>query len=329
MGFKDTLKDQEKFSYEEFLNMVKKIEDNFTDDVCKYIRGRCIYVLLNGAFEQSYFEKTTVSDLKDVSGKINFDCIIDSQGNFSNVMMYSIKEPGRKDFRGKIKYVPKHTLSVSTRFIGIEKDGSRGVAGFEKIPFLQDEKFINSACDNLFNCDEEGADYDFIEKHAFRILTNDKRLKCGDDYTLTAPGVEQELSQSLHRIICNIYDVLQSWGICYEYKGNCFIFPLKQKYIKEVFKSRDKVNGRRQTIAAIVSGYERADGHKVDGHLRTADSFTIDGREFSIFVGNEDFEKIFPDTNKSYLRAKRMYQQMAKISNTNIGCVKREKTIKR
>ena len=319
MSYKLTVEDQKEFSYDEFLRIIKKIEDNFTDNVCEYIRGRYIYVLLSGAFEQSFFVKTTVSDLQDVLGKINFDCIVDNQGIYNNVALYSIKEPGKKDFRGKIKYTPNHTLSVSTKFIGVNEDGTRGVAGFDKLPFLQDEKFVNSSCDNLYNCDEEGADYDFIEQHAFRALANDRRLKCGDDYVLTTPGIEQEISQSLQRIICNMYDVTESWAVCYEYKGNCFMFPLKQKYIKEIFKNRDKVNGRRQTIAAIVKSYKKADGSEVDGHLRSADGFTIDGREFSILIGGEDFEKIFPKTDKSAIRVRKMHRELRQISDTDFA----------
>lgn len=319
MAYKLSVSEQEKFDYKEFTRIIEKIEQNFTDNVCEKIRGRYIYVLLCGAFEQTYFVKTTVSDLKHVQGKINFDCIIDSSGNLDNIVMYSLREPGKKDFRGKIKYVPKGTISVSSRIIGVNDDGTRGVAGWDKLPFLQDEKFLISACDNLFNCNEEGADYDFIERHSFRALANDKRFKCGDDYFLTYPGIEQEISQDLQRIVCSIYDVTESWGVWYWYKGNYFIFPLKREYIQEIFKKRDKENGRRRVIASLVNGYTRKDGTKVDGHLRTSGGFTIDGREFSIFVGPEDIEKYFPNTSKSIKRVEKCLNNTMRIDGTNFG----------
>lgn len=321
MSYKTKLEEQRKFDYKEFLQIVEKIEQNFTDNVCEKICGRCIYVLLGGAFEQTYFEKTTISDLRFVLGKINFDCIIDNSGNFGNIVLYSLREPGKKDFRNKIKYTPKGTISVSLRAIGVNEDGTRGVSGWDKLPFLQDEKFVNKYCDEMFLKNEEGADYDYLERNAFHALANDKRFRCGDDYILTRPGIEQQISRDLHCIICNIYDAANSWSVWYYFGGNHFIFPLKREYIQELFKNRDKENGRRRVIASLVRGYKRKDGVEVDGHLRTHGGFSIDGREFEIGIGTDDIEKYYPKTDKPFKRAKKMLENSIEIPGTDFAYV--------
>lgn len=305
MGYKNSVEEQNKFDYDYFRKKVEFIESQFKDDVLKYISGRYIYVLLDGMYDCTYFVKTTVSDIRHVCGKIDFDFIANMEG-YTNIVLYSLREPNKKSFRGKIKYTPKGTISLTTRFIAPDDNGKMKCRGFDNMPILQDEKFIVSSCDNLFNCDEEGADYDFIEQHAFRFLTDDKRIRCGEDWVRQRPEAALDDSQVIHRALCLYYDISESWGVCYYYAGNCFIFPLKREYIQEIFKKRDKENGRRRVIASLVNGHKRKDGTQVDGHLRTTNTFTIDGREYSIFVGAEDFEKMYPNTDKSKARIKKI-----------------------
>ena len=321
MSYKLAIQEQEKYDYGTFLEIIKKIEDNFTDNVSKYINGRCIFVMLQGAFNQTYFVKTTVSDLRDVIGEIKFDCIIDNSGNFNNICLYSLREPNKKDFRGKIKYTPKGTLAMTTRFIADGEDGKKVAIGWDKMPVLQDEKFLVSSCYNAFDTDEKYVDYDYIMKNSFRLLTNDKRFKCGDDWITRDYNIESEVSMDLQYIISNMYDIQESWGVVYYWKGNEFIFPMKREYIQEIFKKRDKENGRRRTIASIVNGYSRKDGTKVDGHLRSSEGFSIDGREFCIFIGAEDFEKIFPKTEKSKKRLHKYANRMKEIGNSGIAYI--------
>lgn len=315
MAYKINSQEQSKFDYDFFKEKVEFIESQFRDDVPKYIRGRYIYVLLDGMYDATYFVKTTVSDLRSVNGKIDFDFILNPIG-YTNCVLYSVKEPNKKSFRGKIRYTPPGTLSLSVRWIAADSyTGKMRCSGLDNMPILQDEKFIVSACDNLYEADENGADYDYIEKHAFRFLTDDKRIACGDDWKRQRPEYALEDSQMVHRGICQYYDVVNSWGVCYEYAGNCFIFPLKREYIQEIFKKRDKEDGRRRVIASLVKDYTRKDGTEVDRHLRSADSFTIDGRMFSIYVGSEDFDKMYADNDKSRKRLKREVDNSQIVGN--------------
>lgn len=304
MAYQTDLLEQEKFDYDFFLSKVELIESNFKDDVLNYIRGRHIYVLLNGLFDATYFVKTTVSDIHEVMGDIKFDVLVNPDG-FSNCVLYSIREPGRKSFRGKIRYTPPNTLALTVRWITRDnKSMKMRCAGFDNMPILQDEKFLVSECDRLYKNNEIGADYDYIERHAFRFLTDDKRIACGEDYVRRNQEAALNDSQMVHRALCQYFDVTNSWGICYEYAGNCFIFPMKREYIQEIFKKRDKENGRRRVIASLVKGYTRNDGTEVDGHLRTHDGFSIGGRDFSLLIGAEDFGKMFPNSEKSKKRIK-------------------------
>lgn len=68
-----------------------------------------------------------------------------------------------------------------------------------------------------------------------------------------------------------------------------------------------------------IIGYTRKDGTKVDGHLRISGGFTIDGREFSIFVGSEDIEKYFPNTSMSAKRANKCLNNTTRIKGTDFG----------
>ena len=315
MAYKSTVEEQAKFDYEFFKERLEFIESQFKDDVLKYIKGKFIYVLLDGMYEATYFVKTTVSDLQYVTGNnIDFDFMVNPIG-YNNCVVYSVKEPNKKSFRGKIKYTPKNTLSLTVRWIAKKENGKMSCCGIDNMPILQDEKFLVSACDNLFENDEAGADYDYIERHAFRFLTDDKRIACGEDWKRRQPEAALEDSQMVHRGLCQYYDVVNSWGVCYQYAGNCFIFPLKREYIQEIFKRRDKENGRRRVIASLVRDYKRKDGTEVDRHLRTTDSFSIDGRTFNIYVGMEDFDNMYADNEKSKKRLKKEFDNSEIVGN--------------
>ncbi len=302
MAYKNHVEEQAEFNYDFFREKLEFLENRFKGDVLNRVRGKYIYVLLDGMYDCTYFVKTTVSDVRSVYGDIDFNFITELSGGI--VTVYSLKEPNKKSFKGKLKYVPKGTLSLTETSILLKNNGEIKCISNTNMPILQDEKFIISACDNLFESDELGADYEYIEKHAFKFLINDKRISYGNQRRID-PECDLIDSQRIHYGICRYFDISASWGVAYRYAGNCFIFPLKREYIQRLFKNRDKENGRRRVIASLVNGYTRKDGTEVDGHLRSANTFSIDGRKFGIFIGGEDIEKIYPNTEKSKKRLNR------------------------
>lgn len=318
MAYINHVEEQAEFSYEFFREKIEFLEKRFKGEVLNKIKAKYIYVLLNGMYDCTYFVKTTVSDIRSVSGDIDFTFLTELSGDI--ITVYSLKEPNKKSFKGKIKYVPSGTLSLTETNIMLKDNGEIKCISNVNMPILQDEKFIISACDNLFENDELGADYEYIEKHAFKFLIEDKRISYGNQRRID-PECNLIDSQRIHYGICNYFDISASWGVTYKYAGNCFIFPLKREYIQHLFKNRDKENGRRRVIASIVNGYARKDGTEVDGHLRSFNSFSIDGRKYGIFIGGEDIEKIYPNTEKSKKRLDRDLKKS--ISHEKITSIRR------
>lgn len=308
MSYKLSVQEQKKFSYEFLDENLKLIEKNFTDSTSKYFTGKTIYVLLPGIYETNYFVKTTVSDIKSVEGKIdiNWLCMLN---DYSNLQLFCLKEPRKREFAGDVKFTPRNSLSFSSYGFCFDKNGDAEVCVTNKsIPILQNEKFLIEACDNAFNTNEEDVDYDEIMRDSIINLIQDDRFSNVKKNQRCNPNkaVENEIKQKIQEMLCTYYDIENSWGITYVWKGILFIIPLKREYFKDILKDRDKEGGRRRVLPTIVKSHTRNGGHNVDSHLRSCNGVKIDNREFGFLIGAEDYEKIFPKTEKSRKRAMRM-----------------------
>lgn len=320
MSFKNVDFSQGILSEQGFLQIIKDYPEKFFSGERQRGRFGTVFVLVPGVFAESYFVKTTVSDVLDVCGKINITWLTVSKPSgvgMENSRMrclcnLSVASP--KHFRGVLKFTPKNTLSLKMWAVGEDNDGNYSVAPLGDYPMLQDEKFVNASVDNAYNSDDEGTDYGYIERHAFRMLCNDKRF-VGDKglYKCISPDAEADLSAIVHEMICRYYEVTKSWGICYSFNENTFVFPMRREYIKETLKGRDKINGRRRTIAAVVKEHTRR-GKTVSSHLR-GDGYDIvvDGRKFEILVGADSFPQIMP--NNKYGRTKMAEMRTALASS--------------
>lgn len=302
MSFKNVDFSQNVLNEQEFIRIIKDYPEKFFGGEKQRGRFGTVFVLVPGVFAESYFVKTTVSDVLDVCGKINITWMAVSEPSGVGMehlrMRYlcnlSVASP--KHYRGVLKFTPKNTLSLKMWIVGTDKNGNDCVAPLGDYPMLQDEKFVNASVDNAYNNDDEGTDYGYIERHAFRMLCNDKRF-VGDKglYKCISPDAEADLSAIVHEMICRYYEVTESWGICYSFNENTFVFPMRREYIKETLRGRDKINGRRRTIAAVVKEHTRR-GKTVSSHLR-GDSYDIivDGRKLEILVGADSFPQVFPE----------------------------------
>lgn len=307
MAYKTSVEEQKEFEYEFFNSTVKFIEDNFKDNVLNCIGGKYIWVLLDGMYDCSRFTNTTVSDVRAVCGEINIDCITNFSQEAGNILLYSLREPSKKSFRGKIKYTPKGTISMSWKILAREKNGKSTALGEQNVPILQNEKLLQDCCKLFFENDVEKECYEYVEQFAFKFLNADKRISCSGANDISETYRKWILwhSKNIQRIISLYFTLENSWGVCLYHGGNCFIFPMKREYIQKIFRNRDKEDGRRRVIASVVKDYTRKNGTNVDGHLRSKTDFTMDGRRYKIFVGAEDLDRIFPNTDKSRKRMKK------------------------
>ena len=297
MAYKDDYMQQEQLTLEQFEKLIEEIEMIFTKEVTKSIRFKEIYVLLPGVFCQSYFVKTTVSDVMDVCGNININVLLKHYDTIGYAFELSIFEKATpKQMRGILRFTPKNTLAYSAYGIA-SKSGGQGSCVFcaGTHALLQDEKFLVSYCDNAYDNDENNVDYDYVEKRAFKVLDVDKRFSTNNQARNTNPERVMEMSQNTQRIISTYYEMTNSWAIIYDWNGLTFKFPMEQKYFKELLKNREKVNGRKRVLPTVVKKHKRKD-REVSSHLRAADyDCILNGRKFDFLIGGEDFEKIFPE----------------------------------
>lgn len=310
MSYKLSVQEQNEFSYEFLDENLKLIEKNFTDRTSKYFIGKTIYVLLPGIYQANYFVKTTVSDIKSVLGEIDINWL-DILNGYSNLNLFCLREPRKREFAGDVKFTPRNSLSFSSYGFCFDKNGDAEVCVTNKsIPILQNEKFLIESCDNAFNTNEEDVDYDEIMRNSIINLIQDDRFSNVKKNQRCNPNkaVENEIKQKIQEMLCIYYDIENSWGITYVWKGILFIIPLKREYFKDILKNRDKEGGRRRVLPTIVKSHTRKGRYNVDSHLRTCSGVKIDNREFGFLVGAEDYEKIFPKTEKSKKRAMRMIE---------------------
>ena len=299
MSFKNVDFSQDVLSEEKFLEIIRDYpEKYFAGEKWRKKLGD-VFVLVPGVFGERYFAKTTVSDVLAVCGGIDITWITVSQtysGRWGRFLCrLAVANPKR--YRGKLKFTPRNTLTLQMWLMGVnETNGKEWVSPLDDYPLLQDEAFINASVDNAYNNDDEGTDYDYISQHAFRMLYNDKRF-CGDKglYKRLSPEAEADISSMVHEMICRYYEIMESWAICYEFNENLFVFPMRQEFLKETLKGRDKIDGRRRVIPTVVKAHKR--GNKsVSSHLRSFDADLImDGRKFDILIGVESYPQIYPN----------------------------------
>lgn len=299
MSFKNVDFSQDVLNEQWLMRLVTEFPEKFFRD--ESYRGRLgkVFMLVDGVFNERYFEKTTVSDVLQVCCEgIHITWVtggMDEEGWHSRYLLnMSVAKP--RAYRGRLKFVPRNTLSVKVWRLKETESHEAFVEFLGDFPMLQDEKFVNASVENAYNSDDEGVDYEYIERHAFRVLYNDKRF-VGDKrwYKSVLPDAELLLSKIVQQMICRYYEVRESWGICYYFNENAFVFPMRQEYLKETLRGREKVDGRRRTLPTVVKKHNRK-GITVSSHLRAADKKVIvGGREFEIVVGTDSYSQIFPD----------------------------------
>ena len=282
------------YSYKDFEEVIKRIEFTFHKKAAKVTEGRTMWCLVEPFISDlDGFVKTTVSDYKAVYGDVKIDVLTELSDDIANFYYISIREPQAKDFRGKIRYVPKNTLSMTTVFWGVDKDGSAqgAMVSAHKTPIWQDESYVNLTCDALFARDAKNEEYVEVCENAWKFLECDKRFSVHKPCRL--PIGAKDISRNIQTALMLNDGLLSEYGVVYQYNDNVFIFPMSKERMKQIFKGRDPINGRRRTLPTLVREHQR-NGTVVKKHIRLAeDYFTINGREYCFYMGSCDMDALF------------------------------------
>lgn len=303
MAYNNKLLGLSVISYDDFIEVVKKIECQFTDEIAKKFDGKTIFVTLPQLYNATSFVNTTVSDLLEVYGDDVFEINMLSTyiNSISNMSVMKIAKASKKDFKNELRFLPQKTLKVTLSTIctdGVHTD---------IYPVLQDEKYLLNECKKSFDSGRDN--FEEVARNSINILYYDKRVSKTKINDFLIGKAMDDVRNGISEYISLVADVCESWGITYIYKNILFIFPVNKESYKTVFRDREKIDGRKRQLPVIVKGHARKNSKNVDSHLRIgSDYVTIGGREFSFFIGSEDIQLIFPNTKNSIKRAKKLLE---------------------
>lgn len=295
------------YSYDDFEQVIKRIEFTFHKTAAKMTRGRIMWCLLRPFVDDlDGFVKTTVSDYKAVYGNVKIDVLTELSDEIGNLVYLSVREPSTKDFRGKLRYVPKNTLALDLTFYGVNKDGSagRGRVGAYKAPIWQDESYVNLSCDALFARDAKNKEYEEVSENAWKFLECDKRFSVHKP--LEFPPGAKAISKDLQTALMLNAELSYEYGVVYQYNENAFIFPMSKERMKQIFKNREPINGRRSIMPTDVKEHKR-NGVVIPKHVRLGETyFIINGRQYSFYMGAADIGMFVksPTRMKEFMDAK-------------------------
>ena len=306
MAYKNGDLTQSPITQEDFEKEIEWIEMVFTKEIAKPFDGTTLYYLKGGIFNQNYFVKTTVSDLRDVMGNDDGFGWIDNSNSLSNPTVNYISLNARKgEFRGRLKATPPNTFVYSISLLGFRTSDKNEMSEdmlnsykhqwvSQKYPVVQDEKFLNAACDNAFESDEYGVDYDYIMGHSIKFLDHNKTLSIGG--VRLKDDVMVELSKTIQTGLCLMHEAKNVWAISYDWNGVDFRFPMTHENMRNVLKNRDKIDGRKSALPTLRKEHYRS-GTLIPRHMtnmwNTRDKdrgITMNGRMFRVFIDTDAME---------------------------------------
>lgn len=312
MSYIHAFEEQQTISQKEFEAEISYIENTFTAKNSKPFKGLDVFYL-RGAFDQTIFVKTTVSDLREVCANgINFTWISEDK-YFCNPIVSRIREPKKGEFRGRLKFVPSKTFTYELSMLCPTKNGSELESNvMAKYPILQDEQFLNTTCDKAYENDENGVDYDYIMRNCNKVLYTDKRIA---EKSCNVPlNTALDMSDRAQEGICYMFEARLTWSIVYEWQGISFFFPVSHENMLNILKRRDFVGKRRETLPTTVERHTR-NGKTIERHTRNvwnaddAAPITMNGREYKIFIAPEIYSEYWLKTARN---KKRMEEFLSK-----------------
>lgn len=297
------------YTYDDFLKCVENIEKWFPIGKHK-LRTQLIYDLT--LYHPSYFVKTTVSDVREVFGPINMSALTRIEGSPTII---TLRDPRPKEFKGKIRFTPQNTLAFSQYVVCLNNNRDMTFTSVNvNSPVLQKEKYLITECDAAYASDEKDCNYSEIEKNAWAFLEQDKRFAIQNNNQVSK-NVQNEMSKTIHEMFCLCSDIFERWCVTYEWNNALFAIPMPPEAFKTIFKTRDKVGGRRRVMPVIVKEHKRK-GIDVVSHIRMySDYICMNGRKFGVYVGSENFGTIL----HSERQIKNMKKRLSNAEVENIG----------
>ena len=287
---------QKELSVQEFEEHISYIERIFTDPVAARFKKMNIMYLMPGIFEQKHIIATTYNDLCSVMDETTFTWM-DELSTVLNPIVHQIRKPRKREFTSMIKFTPPSTIAYQMGLICPKKYGDEMNAVVTNVyPMYQDKNVIAEANDD-----------DYVARHAIHFLNNKKGMSLIEAANLPTcmRNEEEAISKTIQYGIARMYEASMSWAICYDWKDLIFTIPMERKYIYDIFKKRDKTDGRRQKLPYIVEDYRRKDGKTIKRHFAAASPLSenriiLNGREYAILIGPEDYESCLPGSKKTF-----------------------------
>jgi len=273
--------------------VVNEIEKQFPKPE-KQLNGKTIFVLLPTVVDDATdvtFMNTTVQDLNKL-GIDHFYWLCMPFDKAGNLTVMGFRKPHRTEFRDRLKFTPPNAV-VGEMFIQCYdlKLGFRTL--HNTYALLHKERYIHEQCQMLFEQNAKNQEYETIYNNAFDFLELNKRIS--KNSTITAPKAIEELKMNYHMGVCAAYDAKNAWGLCYEWNGVRFIFPMNHDSLKNIMKSRNTSGIRKAPIPTIVKKHNR-NGKSVQPHYRSTtkpddgNDYCIGDRHYSIYVGDQYVE---------------------------------------
>lgn len=305
MSYIHAFEAQQAISQKEFETEINYIERTFTSKNSKPFKGLNVFYL-RGAFGQTIFVKTTVSDLREVcTNGINFTWISDDKYLY-NPIISRIREPKKGEFRGRLRFVPDQTFTYEFAMLCPDKNGSDLESSvMTKYPILQDELFLNTTCDKAYENDESGVDYDYIMRNCNKVLYADKRI--AEKSCSVSLNTALDMSDRAQEGICSMFETRLTWSIVYDWKGISFFFPVSHENMVNILKRRDPVGKRREALPTTVEQHTR-NGKTIERHTRNiwdaddAAPIMMNGREYRIFIAPEIYSEYWLKTARNKKR---------------------------
>lgn len=121
------------------------------------------------------------------------------------------------------------------------------------------------------------------------IVSHDNRFR-KKNAKLTNCKPSEEIMQILKSNIECYFSVFNAfiksdYVLEYDFKGSVAYFPLIDEDVKDLFKSREKTNDRRQPLAYGVKEFTNKNNISITSHMRGFCEFKMDNRNLKLLIG--------------------------------------------
>lgn len=232
----------------EFISLVEKTESLISNLKADSLEGRVIFYFDDYVERQGgKLTDTKIEDIENITKSSFCRTFIGDFDGSGLLQVMTIRRANLKEFKGIYKFVP--TNAICLEYFGLTP---KNEVRHSKFALVQKEDL------------------------SFKCLDRNKALRIRKEL----PKEYYETDERIARLVTNCYfDITESYGIAYDFKGITFIYPLTLEDIKESFKNREKDNLRKSVLPTMVHRNGK-------DFLRMGDNgFDLKGRHFYFATG--------------------------------------------